>query len=49
MQLLWLWMMMMTMIPPNSRACKGGKEREEVKGECARIWGEEDGNADYGG
>ena len=37
------------MIAPHSRARKGGKEREEVKGEYKRIWGEEEGNADYGG
>ena len=38
----------MMMIAPNSRARKGGKEREEVKGEYGRIWGEEDGIAVYG-
>ena len=37
------------MIAPNSRVRKSGKEREEVKGEYGRIWGEEEGNADYVG
>ena len=38
------------MIGPNSRGRKGEKERGKVKGECGRIWGEEEeGNADYGG
>ena len=37
------------MIAPNSHARKGGKEREEVKGEYGENWGEEEGNADYGG
>ena len=35
---------------PNSRARKGqGDKRGEVKGQYGRIWGEEEGNADYGG
>ena len=37
------------MIAPNSRARKGEKEREEVNMEYGGIWGEEEGNADYGG
>ena len=40
---------MMMMIAPNSRACKEGKKSGEVKGIYGRIWGEEEGNADYGG
>ena len=40
---------MMMIIAPNSRAHKGKKERAEVKEEYARIWGEEEGNAVYGG
>ena len=39
----------MMMIAPKSRARKEEKERGEVKGENGRIWGEEEGNADYGG
>ena len=38
----------MMMIATNSRARRGGKERGEVKGEYEEIWGEEEGNADYG-
>ena len=38
----------MMMIAPNSRAREGEKKRGEVKGECGGIWGEEEGNADYG-
>ena len=34
---------------PNSSARKERKEREEVKMEYGGIWGEEEGNADYGG
>ena len=37
------------MIAPNSRARKAGWEREEVKWEYGGIWGEEEGNVDYGG
>ena len=37
------------MIAPTSRARKGEKEREEVKGKYGGIWGEEEGNVDYGG
>ena len=40
---------MMMIIAPNSSAHKGEKERGEVKEEYGGIWGEEDGNADYGG
>ena len=36
------------MIASNSRARTGAKKTEEVKGEYGRIWGEEEGNADYG-
>ena len=36
-------------IATNSRARKGGKKRGEVKEEYGGIWGEEEGNADYGG
>ena len=36
------------MIAPNSRAHKGEKERGDVKREYGGIWGEEEGNADYG-
>ena len=39
---------MMMMIAPYSPACKGGKERGEVKGKYGGIWGEED-KADYWG
>ena len=39
----------MMIIAPNSRAHKGEKQRGEVKGEYGGIWGEEEGNADYGG
>ena len=39
---------MMMMIDPDSRARKGGREGE-VKGEYGGIWGEEEGNTDYGG
>ena len=39
----------MMIIAPNSRAHEGKKERVEVKGEYGGIWGEEEGNADYGG
>ena len=39
----------MMIIAPNFRAYKGGKKRGEVKQEYGRIWGEEKGNADYGG
>ena len=38
------WRIMM-MIAPNSRAHKGG----DVKGQYGRVWGEKEGNADYGG
>ena len=36
----------MMMIAPISRAWEGG---EEMDGEYGRIWGEVQGNADYGG
>ena len=36
------------MIAPNSGARKGDKKREDVKGKYRKIWGEEEGNADYG-
>ena len=38
----------MMMIASNSRASKGGKERTEVKTKYGTIWGEKEGNADYG-
>ena len=38
---------MMMMIAHDSRAHKEGR-REEVKGKYGEIWGEEEGNADYG-
>ena len=38
---------MVMMIASNSRACKEGKERGEMKGKYGRIW--EERNADYGG
>ena len=37
------------MITHNFRARKEVKERGKVKGEYERIWGEEEGIADYGG
>ena len=40
---------MMMMIAPNSCARKGEKERGEVKGEYGKIWGQEEGNADFVG
>ena len=36
-------------IAPNSSALKGRKKRGEVKGKYGRIWGVEEGNANYGG
>ena len=35
-------------IVPNSRAHKGKRERGEVKVEYEGVWGEEEGNVDYG-
>ena len=34
------------MIAPHSRACKEGKKSRRL-GEYRRIWGEEEGNADF--
>ena len=39
--------MMMMIIAPSSRAHKWEKERGEVKREYGRVWGEEEGNANY--
>ena len=39
----------MIMIAINSRARNDGKEMGEVKREYGGIWGEEEGNVDYGG
>ena len=39
----------MMMIAPNSRTYKEGKKKGEMKGEHEKIWGEQEGNADYGG
>ena len=40
---------MKMMITPNFHACKEEKKKREVKGEYRRIWGEEEGDADYSG
>ena len=40
---------MMMLIAPNSRAPKEEKKSGVVKGEYGGIWGEEEGDADYGG
>ena len=42
-------LLMMMIIASNSRAHEGKKERGEVKGEYGGVWGEKEGNADYGG
>ena len=39
----------MMMIAPNSPAGKEEKKRGKVKEEYRRIWGEEEGDADYRG
>ena len=39
---------MIMMIAPSFRARKEGKKRGEALGEFGRIWGEDEGNADYG-
>ena len=38
----------MMIIAPNYREHKREKERGKVKGEYGGVWGEEEGNADYG-
>ena len=35
------------MIALKSRARKGAKESGQMKGKYGRVWGEEEGNADY--